>query len=267
MTTMTDTTALTPRVSPLDAVRHTMTLTWRNLVQIKHNPQDLIDLSLQPIMFTILFAYVFGAAISGSTHAYLQFALAGIITQNALFVTISTGLGMFTDIQKGVFDRLKSMPIARLAPLAGRILADTVKQAWSMAIVLAVGYAMGFRVTTGPLQAVAAFAVLLGFTFMFSWISTFLGLVVDTIEKVQIFAFVILFPITFTGGTFVPMGTMPGWMQGWAKYTPVAYLADAVRGLLIGGPVADSILKTLLWGVGIMLVFAPLTLRAFRRRN
>lgn len=266
MTAITDT-AIAPRVSPLDAIRHTLTLTWRSLVQIKHNPQDLIDLSVQPIMFTVLFAYVFGTAISGSTHSYMQFALAGIITQNALFVTINTGVGMFTDIEKGVFDRFKSMPISRLAPLAGRVIGDVVRQAWSMAIVLAVGYALGFRVTTGPLEAVAAFAVLLGFTFMFSWISIFLGLVVDKIEKVQIFAFTFLFPLTFTGGTFVQVGSMPGWMQAWAKYSPVKYLTDSVRHLLVGGAVGRPILMALLWGVGIMLVFAPLALRAFRRRS
>jgi oleandomycin transport system permease protein len=271
MTTMTEPLGtlpgtITPRVNPLEAVRHTLTLAWRSLVQIKHNPQDLIDLSLQPIMFTVLFAYVFGTAISGSTHNYLEFAIAGIITQNALFVTINTGVAMFTDVEKGVFDRFRSMPIARLAPLAGRILADIVRQAWSMMVVVLVGLAMGFRFTGAPFGVVGAFAILLAFTFAFSWVSVLIGLMVDAVEKVQIFAFTILFPITFTSGTFVPLNTMPGWMQAWAKYSPVTYLTNAVRGLFVGGPVADPVLKTLLWAAGLMLVFTPLALRAFRRQ-
>jgi hypothetical protein len=137
--------AVQQRVGPLDAVRHTLTLAWRSLVQIRHNPMELGDLSLQPLMFVALFAYVFGGAIAGSPKAFLQFGLAGIITQNALFLTMNTGVALNNDITKGVFDRFRSLPIARSAPLAGRIVADVVRQVWSMAILLGVGTLLGFR--------------------------------------------------------------------------------------------------------------------------
>src|SRR5262249_15200886 len=143
----------TRRVSPRLGIRHTMTLAWRSLVQVKHNPMELLDLSIQPIMFVLLFTYVFGGAIAHSTHDYLQFALPGIIVQNTLFATMTTGVGLNTDLTKGVFDRFRSLPIARSAPLAGRILADTVKQVWAVALLLGVGMILGFRIHTGVLPA------------------------------------------------------------------------------------------------------------------
>jgi ABC-2 type transporter len=163
-------TVLQDRVGPLDAVRHTLTLAWRSLVQIRHNPMELADLSLQPLMFVALFAYVFGGAIAGSPKAFLQFGLAGIITQNARFLTMNTGVALNTDITKGVFDRFRSLPIARSAPLAGRIVADVVRQVWSVAILVTVGMLLGFRIQTGPVSALAALVLLLVFTLAFSWL-------------------------------------------------------------------------------------------------
>jgi hypothetical protein len=133
----------TPRVGPMDGLRHSLTLAWRTLAQVRHNPMELMDYSVQPLMFVLLFTYVFGGAVSGSTGAYLAFALPGIIVQNALFTITNTGVGLSTDLSKGVFDRLRSLPIARSAPLAGRIIADMAKQAWSMALLLAAGAAIG----------------------------------------------------------------------------------------------------------------------------
>jgi hypothetical protein len=154
MTTLTQTPSqaaeLSTRVGPLAAVRHALTIAWRSLVQIRHNPMELGDLSLQPLMFVLLFAYVFGGAIAGSPKAYLQFGLAGIICQNGLFLTMNTGVALNADLTKGVFDRFRSLPIARSAPLAGRITADAVRQVWSMAILLGVGMLLGFRVGTNP---------------------------------------------------------------------------------------------------------------------
>jgi ABC-2 type transporter len=152
------------RVGPLAAIGHTLTLAWRSLVQIRHNPMELGDLSLQPLMFVVLFAYVFGGAIAGSPKAYLQFGLAGIICQNALFLTMNTGMALNTDITKGVFDRFRSLPIARSAPLAGRIVADVVRQVWSMAILMVVGTLLGFRIQTNPVDVLAAVALLVAFT-------------------------------------------------------------------------------------------------------
>ncbi|HEX2773970.1 MAG TPA: ABC transporter permease [Micromonosporaceae bacterium] len=253
-------------VSPAAGLRHTLSLAWRSLVQIKHNPMELLDLSIQPIMFVLLFTYVFGNAILGSTSDYLAFALPGIIVQNALFATMTTGFGLNIDLTKGVFDRLRSLPIARWAPLAGRILADTVKQAWSVALLLGVGMILGFRVQNGVLGLLGAFALLLVFALAASWISVLVGILASEPEKVQIFGFMVIFPLTFTSNIFVPTDKMPGWLQTWVEVNPVTILADALRGLLIGGAIAGPVLQSLLWAAGIAVVFAPLALRALRRR-
>src|SRR5215211_6333402 len=244
MTTITQPTASPPvpavqdRVGPLDAARHTLTLAWRSLVQIRHNPMELADLSLQPLMFVVLFAYVFGGAISGSPKAFLQFGLAGIITQ-------------------GVFDRFRSLPIARSAPLAGRIAADVVRQVWSMAILLGVGTLLGFRVQTNPAGVLAAVALILVFTCAFSWLPVLVAMLVDEPEKVMMLGFVVVFPLTFASSAFVPVATMPGWMQAWVAVNPATLLVDAVRGLLVGGAVAAPALGALAWAAAIGAVAAP----------
>jgi oleandomycin transport system permease protein len=258
--------AAEPRVSPADGLRHTGTLAWRTLVQIKHNPFELLDFSVQPVMFLLLFTYVFGGAISGSPGDYLTFGLAGIVVQNLLFATLNTGVGLNSDISKGVFDRLRSLPIARWSPLAGRIVADMIKQAWAVALLLGVGMILGFRVATGPLEVLAAFALLLVFGMAASWMSVLVGMLVSAPEKVQIFGFVLLFPLTFASNAFAPTGSMPGWLQAWVKVNPVTVLADAVRGLLNGGPVAGPVTESLLWAAALLVVFAPLSVWAFRRR-
>ncbi|MCW6007633.1 ABC transporter permease [Micromonospora sp. CPCC 205371] len=246
--------------------RQTFTLAWRSLVQIKHNPAELLDLSIQPIMFVVLFTYVFGGAISGSTGDYLTFALPGIVVQNALFASITTGVGLNTDLTKGVFDRLRSLPIARSAPLAGRILADTVKQAWSIALILGLGIVLGFRVDNGVAGVLGAFALLLVFSLAASWIAVLVGLLASDPEKVQIFAFVVIFPLTFTSNAFVPTDTMPGWLQAWVDVNPVTILADATRGLLTGATSASLIGQSLLWAAAIAAVFAPIAIRTFRQK-
>lgn len=255
-----------PRLSLVEGLRNTGTLAWRTLVQIKHNPFELLDFSVQPVMFLLLFTYVFGGAISGSPGDYLVFGLPGIIVQNLLFATLNTGVGLNTDIQKGVFDRLRSLPIARWAPLSGRIVADVIKQAWAVALLLGVGTILGFRVGTGPAEVVAAFALLVGFGLAASWMSVLVGMLVSTPEKVQIFGFVLLFPLTFASNAFAPAASMPGWLQAWVTVNPVSILADATRGLLSGGPVATPVLQSVLWAAGLLVVFAPLSVWAFRRR-
>ncbi|MFL6076631.1 MAG: ABC transporter permease [Mycobacteriales bacterium] len=256
----------TARVSPLEGLRHTATLAWRTLVQIKHNPMELLDFSVQPLMFVLLFTYVFGGAIAGGTHAYLQFALAGIIIQNGLFATLNTGVGLNSDLEKGVFDRLRSLPIARYAPLAGRIVADLVKQAWAITLLLVVGLALGFRVHHGVLGVLGVYALVLGFALGISWVSVLVGVVASSAEKVQIFGFTTMFPITMISNAYVKTNTMPGWLQAWVKVNPVTSLADATRGLLVSGPVATPVLKSMLWAVAFTVVFAPLAVRALRRK-
>ena len=267
--TISDNTAagvLAPRVRPLAGLRQTLSLGWRTLVQVKHNPAELIDFSVQPVMFLLLFTYVFGGAIGGSPHAYLQFALAGIIVQNSLFTTLNTATGLATDLEKGFFDRLRSLPIARFAPLAGRMVADLAKQTWAIAMLLVIGIIMGFRVGTGPLGVLAATALVLVSTLAIAWALVLVAMLAASPEKVQIFGFVVLFPLTFTSNALVPTASMPGWLQAWSKANPVSVLSDAVRGLMVAGPVARPVVESLLWAAVFTAVFAPLAVRAFKRR-
>lgn len=254
------------RVAPTDGLRQTLTLAWRSLVSIKHNPFELLDLSIQPIMFVLLFTFVFGGAISGSPADYLQFALPGIIVQNAIFATLTTGVGLSTDLTKGVYDRLRSLPIARWSPLAGRIVADAVKQVWALSLLLGVGMIIGFRAHGGVAGVLGAYVLVLIFTLAVSWLAVLVGVMVDNPEKVQIFGFVVTFPLTFTSNAFVPTDTMPGWLQSWVRVNPVTILADAVRVLLNGVATSGPIVQSLLWAVAITAVFAPLAVAKFKAR-
>jgi len=267
-TITTDRPEVNARLSPIEGLRHTGTLAWRSLVQIRHNPFELLDLSIQPIMFVLLFTYVFGGAIatSGDPTDYLQFMLPGIIVQNTIFATLTTGVGLNTDLTKGVFDRLRSLPIARWSPLAGRIAADTVKQVWAISLLLGVGLVLGFRPANGLSGVLGAYVILLIFALAVSWTAVLIGVIAENPEKVQIFGFTVTFPLTFTSNVFVPLETMPGWLQAWAKVNPVTILADAVRGLMQGGPVWTPLWQSLAWAIGITVVFAPLAVRQFKRR-
>jgi oleandomycin transport system permease protein len=258
--------SLAPRIGPVEGLRQTLSLSWRTLVQIRHNPFELIDFSVQPLMFLLLFTFVFGGAIAGSPHAYLMFALPGIIVQTLLFATLNTATGLSTDLEKGFFDRLRALPIARFAPLSGRMTADLAKQTWAFAMLLGVGAIMGFRVGTGPLGVLAALGLVLTCTLAISWALVLVAMLAANPEKVQIFGFVVLFPITFTSDAFVPTTSMPGWLQAWSKANPVSLISDAVRGLMVSGPVARPAVESLLWAAAFTLVFAPLAVRAFKRR-
>ena len=261
-----DRSRITPRVTAIEGLRQTMTLAWRTLIQIRHNPWELGDFSIQPIIFVLLFTYVFGGAIADSPGEYLQYALPGIIVMNMFFVTMYVGQGLNTDITKGVFDRLRSLPIARWAPLSGRILADMVKQAWSIVLLLVVGFILGFRLGTSVAGLAAAFLLIMFFALCFSWVTVLVGVLASEPEKVQLFGFTALFPVTFLSAVFVPIDTMPGWLQPVVKANPVTILSDAARGLMVEGPVARPVYLSLLWAVAIAAVFAPLSVRALRRR-
>jgi oleandomycin transport system permease protein len=266
-----DNRALSPRVGLMEGVRQSLTLAWRTIVQVRHNPWELGDFSFQPIMFVLLFTFVYGGAIAGNWRDYLTFILPGMIVMNMLFVAMYVGQGLNTDLTKGVFDRLRSLPIARWAPLAGRILADQVKQAWSIFLILAVGMMLGFRIRTSAVGLLAAVALLLVFALAFSWVTVLVGVLARDPERVQIFGFTALFPITFVSNAFVPTETMPGWLQAIVKVNPVSILSDACRGLMLGEPwypgaVAWPVVQSLLWAAGIAAVFMPLSLWALRRK-
>jgi oleandomycin transport system permease protein len=267
---------LSPRVGVGEGIRQTLTLAWRTIVQVRHNPWELGDFSIQPIMFVLLFTYVFGGAIAGTTGDYLTFALPGIIVMNMLFITMYVGTGLNIDLTKGVFDRLRSLPIARWAPMAGRILADQVKQAWSIFLLLAIGMVLGFRIGTDVWSLLAAVGLMLVFALAFSWVSVLVGVVAQDPEKVQLFGFTALFPVTFVSNVFVPTNTMPGWLQPIVDANPVTILSDACRALMVGDDTAGTdwyvesattpAVQSLLWAAGIALVFAPLSVWALRRR-
>ena len=260
--------APTRRISPLGGMRNTFTLTWRSVLKIRTNMEDVIGLSLQPIMFLLLFTYVFGGAIAhGSTHAYLQYELPGLLVMSVVFATLGTGLMLNQDITGGVFDRFRSLPIARWAPLAGAVLGDMVRYVISVAVTIGFGMILGFRVTTNPASAIAGCLLLLVFALAMCWVSALLGLLVKTPQGVQVFGSIAIFPLVFGSSLLVPLATMPGWLQAFVKVNPITDLSEAERGLFTGGPVATAAIKSLLWALGIFIVFAPLAVRAYRRRT
>ena len=280
MTTVTDVAApspgLAPRVTLRDGLRQSLTLAWRTIVQVRHNPWELSDFSIQPIMFVLLFTFVFGGAIAGDWQAYLQGMLPGMLVMNMLFVTLYVAQGLNTDLTKGVFDRLRSLPIARWAPLAGRIAADQVKQIWSIVLVLVVGLVLGFRLGNGIDGLLGAIVLLLVFALAFSWVAVLIGITAKDPERVQIYGFTTLFPVTMVSNVFVPAQTMPGWLQAFVDVNPVSLLADATRHLMLGEKLVGTpwyvesasgpVLASLAWAAGIAVVFAPLSVRAFKRR-
>lgn len=254
------------RVSILEGLRQTVSLAGRTLLQLRHNPWELGDFSIQPVLFLVLFLYVFGGAIAGSPDDYLGFVLPGVIVMNMTFVTVYVGHGLNTDLTKGFFDRLRALPIASWAPLAGRILADLVKQAWCIFLLLAIGFLLGFRLGAPFFGLLIMMALVLTFALAMSWVMVLVGVVARDPEHVQLFGFTALFPVTFVSSAFVPVETMPAWLQGVVIANPVSLLTEASRGLMLGGPVLEPALWSLVWTVAITAVFAPLSVWALKRR-
>lgn len=265
------TTGTTPRrVSPIAALQHAATLSWRSLVKIKSSPEQLIDVTLTPIIMLLLFVYVFGGAMAGNgdTHQYLQFILPGLLVQTALFSTMGTGFALNTDISKGVFDRFRSLPISRIAPLAGAVVGDIARYTVSIVVLVAAGMVMGFRISTDPFSVIAACLLVLVFSLAMGWISIFIGMLAPTPQSVQGIGMLFIFPLTFGSNIFAPAESMPGWLQAWVNINPVSKLTDATRHLMLGGgSVAAPVFYSLIWAVGIVLVFAPLALRLYRRKT
>jgi oleandomycin transport system permease protein len=254
------------RIGPVRTLRHGLTLAWRAVIKIRHNPEQLLDVSLQPIIFVTMFVFLFGGAITGGDrHQYLQFVLPGIMVQTIIFASMGTGINLNTDIQKGIFDRFRSLPIARSGPLTGLILGDVVRYLLSLSVTVGYGVILGFRFQTNPLSVVAGWALIMLFSLAMCWIWALVGLLVKTPQTLQGIGFVIGFPLTFGSNVFVQTQTLPGWLQAWVKINPVTQLTDAARGLMLGGPVAGPVWHTLAWTLGIVLVFAPLAVRRYRR--
>jgi oleandomycin transport system permease protein len=259
--------ALARRPSPASAVANSFTLAWRSVLKIKTNPEDLFGLWLQPIMYLVLFTYVFGGAIAGGTHKYLQQSLPGVLVLSVVFATLGTGMMLSQDISTGVFDRFRALPIVRWAPLAGAILGDLLRYLISILVTLGFGYVLGFRIHTNVAAAVAGCLVLMAFAFAMCWLSAMLGVLMKSAQGVQLWGSLFMFPLVFGSDILTPTATMPGWLQAFVKVNPVTYLSDVERALLVGGPAATAVERSLLWAAGIFVVFAPIAVAAYRRRT
>jgi oleandomycin transport system permease protein len=254
-------------MNPIRVARHSTTLAWRSLVKFRHTPDQLLDIVLMPITFVLMFVFLFGNAVSGNWHVYLQFVIPGIAVQALMFATIGSALGLNTDLRTGVFDRFRSLPIARSAPLLGHIAGDSVKYVLAIALVFGFGAVLGFRVHGGPAAVAGAAGLLLAFAFATSWVATLIGVASRAPESVQGLSLVLILPLTFGSNVFVPTAKLPGWLQTWVKVNPVTQVSDAVRALLLGLPPGRTVALSLLWTAGIVAVFAPLAVAAYRRHS
>jgi ABC-2 type transport system permease protein/oleandomycin transport system permease protein len=249
-------------------LRDCLLVTGRNMRHFTRQPALLLFSTIQPVMFIILFSYVFGGAIGGSLPegvSYVSFLLPGIFIQSAAFRASQTAVGLAEDMNKGVVDRLRSMPMSRAAVLVGRTGADLVRTLFVVVLMILVGYLIGFRFTEGVPAAVGAVAVVCLFSLALSWIFAFIGLVSDGAETAQSAGFVAIFPLVFASSVFVPIETMPSWLEGFASVSPVTLAVDSARALSLGGDVAGPLLGFLVWVAGILAVFVPLCVWRFRR--
>jgi oleandomycin transport system permease protein len=259
-------TLATPVRRPLALVRHSVVLAVRSLIKTWRTPEALIDVTVQPALFLLVFVYIFGGAVSGSTHDYLQFLLPGILGQTIVLGSIAIGANMNTDITKGVFDRFRSLPIPRLAPLLGAVLGDIVRYVVVTASTVGMGYLLGFRLQGSVPAALAGCALAVLFALCLSWLSVAVGLSVRTAAAAQGILILLLMPMSFASNVFVNPTTLPSWMQEFAKVNPLSHLVGALRALFLGTPVGDHVWWTLAWCLVFVAVFLPLALRIYRRK-
>ena len=244
-----------------------LTFGWRALLKIKHVPEQLVDVTMFPIMFTLMFTYLFGGALAGSTQEYLQFLLPGILVQANVMITMNTGITLNTDIQKGVFDRFRSLPVWRPSPLVGALLGDVMRYSIGSAIVITLGLVLGFRPDGGAVGVVLSVALLLVFSFCLSWLWTMLSLILRTPNSVAGVSMMVMFPLTFVSNIFVDPKTMPGWMQAVVEVNPISHLATVVRGLMDGSVPAGEIGWVLVSSVLLVAVFGPITMVLYRNKK
>jgi len=250
------------------AVSDTLTLTRRSLLVWVRVPAYLAFTVIQPVIFVLLFRYVFGGAIPVNVPGgYVNYLIPGIIAQTAAFATFGTAIVLAQELKKGVIDRLKSMPIARSAVLTGRLVADTGRMLVTILIIVGVSYAVGFRFLNGFGPAVAMVVLATAFGVAIACIAAYTGLAIGDEESVQAFGMIWLFPLVFVSSAFVPIATMPGWLQAFASHQPVTQVVDTMRALALGGPVAATLWRSLAWLAGIFVVFLPLAVRAYRRAS
>ncbi len=253
-----------PRPSALSA---TLTFGWRGMLKVKHVPEQLLDATLTPVLFTLLFTYMFGGAIAGSTAEYLQFLLPGILVMSVLFTTVYSGVALTTDATKGVVDRFRSLPIWPPAPLVGAVLGDSVRYLVAATVVVALGLVLGFRPAAGLGGVLAAIALVVVFAFGLAWVFTTVGLLMRTPSAVMNGGFMALFPLTFLSTAFVSPRTLPGWLEAFVSVNPISHVVTASRGLMEGAASAGQIGLVLVTAVVLTAVFAPLTTYLYRNKG
>lgn len=249
------------------SVSNSFTMAYRGLLKIRRTPEQLFDVTLQPIIFTLMFTYIFGGAISGDVQSYLPVIIPGILVQTVITTSIVTGVQLREDMDKGVFDRFKSLPIARIAPLAGALLADTIRYTIATVLTFTMGFIMGYRPEGGLGYVVIAGLLVIVCSWAISWIFAFFGVIARTASSVQGISMLVLFPLTFLSNAFVPTNTMPNWLQWFVKINPISHLVTAVRDLSNSGTIGWDLTISLIGAAVIVAIFAPLTVRAYMRRT
>jgi ABC-2 type transport system permease protein len=255
------------RPRPASSLSAVATLAWRAMLKIKHVPFQLFDVTVMPIMFTLLFTYIFGGALAGSPREYIQYLLPGVLVQTVVFITVYTGMGLNTDIQKGLFDRFRSLPMWQPSPILGALAGDVFRYSVASALILIMGFILGFRPQGGVVGVLLAVALVLAFCFALSWLWIIVGMLVRTPESVMTTSFIFLMPLTFASNIFVELSTMPPWLQAVVGRNPVTHLANASRGLIHGTPVGTDVAWVLVAAAAIVLVASPIAMRMYRKER
>jgi len=258
--------ASTPRPGPASPVASALAFGWRGMLKVKHVPEQLLDVTITPVMFVLMFTYLFGGAIAGSTGEYLQYILPGTLVMSVLFTTVYSGVALNTDLTRGVVDRIRSLPIWRPSPLVGALLGDSVRYLVAGTVIIVLGVILGFDPEAGIGGVIAALALVVVFAFGLSWVFTTLGLVMRSPNAVMNAGFMAIFPLTFLSNVFVEPSTLPGVLEWFVNVNPISLLSDASRGLMAGNAEASDILISLGVAAGLTAVFMPLTTRLYRSR-
>ena len=251
---------------PLGAVRDTMAIAWRNLIAYRRVPQLLVFSTIQPVIFVLMFRFVFGGAITiPGGIPYVDYLMPGVFVQTVVFGAIATAIGLATDMKSGLLERFRSLPMARSGVLSGRTLADLTRNVFVVILMFLVGFLVGFRIHTNVFALIGAMLIVLFFGYSMSWIFATVGLAVGDPEVAQAAAFPVLAPLVFVSSAFVPIESMPGWLQVFAEHQPVTAAANAARALCLGGPTAHYVWTSIAWSVAIIAVFVPLAVGRYRR--
>jgi ABC-2 type transport system permease protein len=257
---------ISTHVSLRDTAAQTLVMAWRAVKKMRRTPEQFFDVTIQPLLFTAMFAYIFGGAISGSVAHYLPLLIPGILAQTALTTCMATGIQLREDMDKGVFDRFRSLPMSRIAPLAGPAVADLIRYGIAATLTILTGLAMGYRPGGGPIGVAAGWLLTIVAAWSLSWIFTWLGTLARTAQSVQGISMMIMFPLTFLSNAFVPASTLPGWLRAFVDVNPVSHVVSAVRALLNSGSVTGEVGWALLGCAVVVVVFAPLAVISFSRK-